>query len=108
MIKITFNPEKYDLKITGHADHGKKGEDIVCSAISALFYTLGEALYESRDMLEGDLIFENDNGKGHIWCRPKKEYEGNIARTYWTIMVGFDLVAKNYEKNVKMSVKCMK
>lgn len=104
MIKIKFNPDKYDLKITGHADHGKKGEDIVCSAISTLFYTLGEALYESKDMLDGELIFENDNGKGHIWCRPKPEYEGNIARTYWTIMVGFDLVAKNYEKNVKFEI----
>jgi uncharacterized protein YsxB (DUF464 family) len=104
MIKIKFNPKNYDLKITGHADHGKKGEDIVCSAISTLFYTLGEALYESRNMLDGKLTFVNDNGKGHIWCKPKPEYEGNIARTYWTIMVGFDLVAKNYEKNVKFEI----
>ena len=104
MIKITFNPKKYDIKITGHADHGKKGEDIVCSAISTLFYTLGETLYESREMLNGDFIFDNYNGKGHIWCRPKPEYEGNIARSYYTIMVGFDLVAKNYEKNVKLQI----
>ena len=104
MIKITFNPNKYDIKITGHANYGKKGEDIVCSAISALFYTLGEALFESRDMLVGDFIFDNDNGKGHIWCRPKKEYEGNIARTYWTIIVGFELVANNYKKFVQFNV----
>jgi uncharacterized protein YsxB (DUF464 family) len=104
MIKITFNPKKYDIKITGHANHGKKGEDIVCAAISTLFYTLGECLYESRDMLDGDFIFDNDNGKGHIWCRPKKEFEGNIARTYLTVMIGFDMVAKNYEKNVKLVI----
>ena len=104
MIKIKFNPKKYDIKITGHADHSKKGEDIVCSAISTLFYTLGETLYESREMLDGDFIFDNDNGKGHIWCRPKPEFEGNIARSYYTVMVGFDLVAKNYEKNVKLEI----
>jgi uncharacterized protein YsxB (DUF464 family) len=104
MIKITFNPKKYDIKITGHADHGKKGEDIVCSAISTLFYTLGESLYQARDMLEDDFIFENDNGKGHIWCRPKKEFEANVSLIWWTVLNGFDLVAKNYEKNVKLDI----
>ena len=33
MINIKFNPKTFTLDITGHAEHGKKGEDIVCSAI---------------------------------------------------------------------------
>ena len=104
MIDITFNPKDFTLDITGHAEHGKKGEDIVCSAISTLFYTLAHALYESREMLSGDLVFSDEDGNGHLSCKPKEEYEGNIARTYWTILVGFDLVAKNYEKYVKLLV----
>lgn len=104
MIKITFNPEEYSLQIKGHANHGKKGEDIVCAAVSTLFYTLGEALYDSRDMLEEKYTFKDDKGKGFISCRPKPEYEGNIARTYWTILVGFELIAKNYDKNVKLTI----
>ena len=104
MIDITFNPKDFTLDITGHAEHGKKGEDIVCSAISTLFYTLAHALYESREMLSEDLVFSDEDGNGHLSCKPKEEYEGNIARTYWTILVGFDLVAKNYEKYVKLLV----
>ena len=104
MIDITFNPKDFTLDITGHAEHGKKGEDIVCSAISTLFYTLAHALYESKEMLSGDLVFSDEDGNGHLSCKPKEEYEGNIARTYWTILVGFDLVAKNYEKYVKLLV----
>ena len=104
MINITFNPNTFTLDITGHAEHGKKGEDIVCSAISTLFYTLGEALYESREMLAEDIVFSDEDGNGHLSCKPKAEYEGNIARTYWTILVGFDLVAKNYKKNVNLLV----
>lgn len=104
MINITFNPKTYTLDITGHAEHGKKGEDIVCSAISTLFYTLGEALYESREMLAEDFVFSDEDGNGHLSCKPKADFEGNIARTYWTILLGFDLVAKNYKKYVNLRV----
>jgi uncharacterized protein YsxB (DUF464 family) len=104
MINITFDPETYTLDITGHAEHGEKGEDIVCSAISTLFYTLAEALYESREMLAEDMVFSDEDGNGHLSCKPKEEFKGNVARTYWTILVGFDLVAKNYEKNVTLNV----
>ena len=104
MINIKFNPKAFELDITGHAEHGKKGEDIVCSAISTLFYTLGEALYESRYMLEEDMVFSDEDENGHLSCKPKAEYEANISLIYWTILTGFDLVAKNYKKNVKLKV----
>ena len=104
MIKIKFNPKTFTLDITGHAEHGKKGEDIVCSAISTLFYTLAEALYESKEMLSEDIVFSDEDGNGHLSCKPKAEYEANVSLIYWTILTGFDLVAKNYEKNVNLLV----
>ena len=60
MINITFNPETFTLDVTGHAEHGKKGEDIVCSAISTLFYTLAESLYNSKTMLAEDIDFSDE------------------------------------------------
>ena len=105
MINITFRPKTMELEIKGHAGHGKKGKDIVCSAISTLFYTLGEALYESAEMLEEAPIFKDEEGEGYLACTPKEEYEGNIARTYWTILVGMEMVAQQYPKNVKFIVK---
>ena len=104
MINITFNPKTFTLDITGHAEHGKKGEDIVCSAISTLFYTLAQALYESKEMLSEDIVFSDEDGNGHLSCKPKAEYEGNVSLIYWTILTGFDLVSKNYEKNVNLLV----
>ena len=104
MINITFNPKTFTLDINGHAEHGKKGEDIVCSAISTLFYTLAQALYESKDMLSEDIVFSDEDGNGHLSCKPKAEYEGNVSLIYWTILTGFDLVSKNYEKNVNLLV----
>ena len=104
MINIKFNPNAFELDITGHAEHGEKGEDIVCSAISTLFYTLGEALYESKEMMKEDIIFSDEDGNGHLSCKPKEEYEANVSLIYWTILTGFELVAKNYEKNVELEV----
>ena len=104
MINITFNPKTFTLDVTGHAEHGEKGEDIVCSAISTLFYTLADALYQSKHMLADDIDFSDEDGNGHLSCKPKAEYEANVSLIYWTILTGFDLVAKNYEKNVNLLV----
>lgn len=105
MINITFKPNTFELEIKGHAQHGKKGEDIVCSAVSALFYTLGRALLESEEMLEETPIFKDEEGAGYVCCKPKKEYEGNIARTYWTILVGLQMLSGEYDKNIKFQVR---
>lgn len=104
MIDIKLYPNAFKLDITGHAEHGEKGEDIVCAAVSTLFYTLAEALYEYRHMMKEDIIFSDEDGNGHIECKPKSEFEANVSLIYWTIMTGFDLVARNYEKNVKFEV----
>lgn len=104
MIDIKFDPKTYTLDIEGHAEHGEKGEDIVCSAISALFYTLAESLYAYKDMMAEDIDFSDEDGNGHISCKPKAEYEANVSLIYWTILNGFEIVARHYDKNVKLFV----
>ena len=104
MIEIKFNPKTFTIDVTGHAEHGKKGEDIVCAAISTLFYTLAESLYQVRHMMTDDISFSDEDGNGHISCKPKEEYEANISLIYWTILNGFEMVEKNYKKNVKCTV----
>lgn len=104
MIQITFKPKTMELEIKGHAGQNKKGEDIVCSAVSTLFYTLGEALYESIEMLEDAPIFKDEDGEGYLCCTPREEYEGNIARTYWTILIGMQMIAAQYPKYAKFKV----
>lgn len=106
MINIEFNPKKFTLDITGHAEHGEKGEDIVCSAISALFYTLAEALSRVEEkMIEGSINFTDEDGNGHLSCKPKAEYEANVSLIYWTILNGFEIVSRYYEKNVILNVE---
>ena len=105
MINIIFKPTTMELEVCGHAGHGKKGKDIVCSAISTLFYTLGENLYESIEMLEEAPIFKDEEGEGYVSCVPKKEYEGNVSLIYRTILMGMQMIANEYPNNVQFSVE---
>ena len=105
MIEIKVNPKKYEVSITGHAGQAEKGQDIVCSAISILFYTLAQSIAESAAMLKASADIRSDDGNGYLRCEPKEEYRGNIERTYWTILVGFELVANEYPEYITLIVK---
>lgn len=105
MIKVTIKPDDYQVKIKGHAECGEKGNDLVCCAVSTLFYTLGQSYMESERMLQKKPVFTDKDGEGFCKCVPKKEYEGNIARSLWTIIQGFMLVSANYPDNVKIFLK---
>ncbi len=104
MIKVVFTPTEYKLELTGHAGAGMKGTDVVCAAASMLFYTLAESLEQSDGMLDDHTIRE-ESGNGCISCVPKEEYEGNIVRSYWTILNGYQLLAETYPENVVLEIK---
>lgn len=104
MINIKFKPDTYTVDIDGHAETEAKGKDIVCAAISALFFALVESLCNSKEMLTEDMEYEQEDGNGHISCKPKPEYEANVSLIYWTILNGFNIIAENYPENVSLTV----
>lgn len=105
MINITFKPNVYELKINGHADYSKGETDVVCAATSILIYTLCESLMLDRAMLKEDPIFVFENGNGYVCCEPIGDFEATIARTYKTIINGYQLLADSYPNNVKLKIK---
>lgn len=104
MIEITFNEKNLELSVKGHANHGEKGEDIVCSAVSILFYTLAESLTESKEMLVQNPHINMEDGNGTISCVPKGIYEANVSLMYWTVLNGFNLLASEYKNNVSLKI----
>jgi uncharacterized protein YsxB (DUF464 family) len=104
MIQITFDPKNLELNMEGHAGADEKGKDIVCASASMLFYTLAQSLIKAKDMLKKHPIIEWEDGKGHIKCRPLKEYSGNISLIYWTVLNGFELLAEEYSDFVSLKV----
>lgn len=105
MIYITYKTNTFEMDIKGHAGHGKKGKDIVCSAVSCLFYTLGENLYENVDLLEEAPLMVDEDGSGYILSIPKDGCEEKVSLIYSVIANGMKMVADNYPKNVKFKVE---
>ena len=104
MIEIKFKPKTMMVKVTGHAGQAEKGQDIVCSAVSILFYTLAQAVMDSRELLVDEPLIITNDGDGLVACKPKEGYEGVIQRTYWTILTGFELLAQEYKDYVSFTV----
>lgn len=104
MIEIKFKPKELELSVTGHAGTAEKGQDIVCSAASILFYTLAQAVTDSVDMLVEEPVIEIEDGNGSVSCKPKEVFLATMQRTYWTVLTGFELLAHEYKDYVTFSV----
>ena len=105
MIEIKFNPKELRLSVEGHAGQAEKGKDIVCAAVSILFYTLAQAVTDSADMLEKKPEIWTEDGNGSVSCKPKKAFLATIQRTYWTILTGIELLAEEYKEYINFTVE---
>lgn len=89
------------LSIVGHAGEDEKGKDIVCSAVSILFYTLAQTMADAADeYLEENPEITYADGEGYITCKPKKGYEQNVYERWETVLTGFDLMRLNYPEKI--------
>ena len=107
MIKASFTRTEDNtllFKIDGHAGQDDKGHDIVCSAASILAYTLEQTMryIEEQGGFELNPVIQLSEGKAIVLVRPKEEYEGEVMQSFFTIEVGFSLLAQNYPQYVEL------
>ena len=104
MIEIRFKPDDMELNVSGHAGQAEKGKDIVCSAVSILFYTLAQAVTDSAELLEEEPVIVIEDGNGTVSCKPKREFLPTMQRTYWTILTGLELLVQEYKDYVSFAI----
>lgn len=104
MIEIKFaeDNEMIEVVVEGHAGYAKKGEDIVCSAVSVLIHTLAAEVIAYEDLLD-DQYIELAEGKSRVRAYPKAENRHIILLLYSMIQMGCYLIARNYPKNVQLT-----
>ena len=106
MIEVTFKPNEMKLTVGGHAEYDEKGKDIICAAVSILFYTLSDSLKKSEMMLKkNSLVTEVGDKESSISCRPLKKFEPNIETIYWVVLNGIQMLADEYKDYVKLTIK---
>ena len=109
MITITYKAtgKKHKLRIEGHAESVEEGKDLVCCAVSTLFYALAQSITEahSMGMLTKEPVIFQENGNGTISCIANGRFQPNVSLMWWTIINGFMLLEENYPKNIKIKKK---
>ena len=101
MVKVTYRNKdnEYRLSIAGHAGYRQAGEDIVCSAVSALSYALMGYLELNKEKT-AHLTMKHESGSVYISCI------GNeiIGAAFQMAITGFEMIAEGYPQNVSVDI----
>ena len=97
MIRAAFDPcgDKLRLCVMGHAEYGESGSDIVCAAISGMFYSLLGYLLACHK--ESTKIARIEHGYAELYC--PLESEENLKQT----CIGFLQIEHTYPYCVKVT-----
>ncbi len=97
MIKCVYEKNKNGvcLTVNGHAGYAEHGQDIVCSAVSALVETLIARLLE----LNAKFCYKKENGAVEVGMS-RVTYDANEA--FHFAILGMQLIATAYPKNVEV------
>lgn len=107
MVRVTVLRERgtpVGFELTGHADAGAYGEDIVCAGISAITET---ALLGITDVLKLDAAWTHESG--HMRCELSRETAGEdlmkAAIVFNTMIAGLESLRQAYPKSLKFSYR---
>ena len=97
-IKYVKSTHKYIFELKGHAEYNP-GNDIVCSAVSALAYTL----LGSLENIDYGIFKTITMGNGYIKCETIIDYDDiktKIDAIHETILIGYLQIQEKYKNHV--------
>ena len=101
MINVVYDKQANSLTVTGHAGAGKKGEDIVCAAVSALVLTLAENIRDLHRTGTAKRCFvQVRDGAAELSCTPTRGLEAVVQCVFGAVCCGFALVQEMHPKYV--------
>ena len=107
MVRVTVFEERgtpVGFELTGHADAGAYGEDIVCAGISAITET---ALLGITDVLKLDAAWTRQ--EGHLRCELNRDTSpedmAKAAIVFNTMIAGLTSLQQGYPKSLKFSYR---
>ena len=90
VIKYEEREEGFGLWIPGHAKYAEEGKDIVCAAVSALYYALTNYCIQNAKRCD----YEADPGDSYVIAR------GLDMEAFYSILTGFEVIAEQYKDHV--------
>lgn len=99
MTRVDYEPSSLSLTVEGHAGAGKRGEDLVCAALSILTATLEAAVLDRKERLLPAV--GKGPGRVRISCRPEPASRGLCRSIFETVFTGFELLSSCYPEHVQ-------
>ena len=96
MIKVRYNEDFTNLKITGHANYAEYGEDIVCASVSSIVETSINLAHEFNDNIK-----YSDDGNTIIVINNTNDE--NVFKTLKNMIDMLIELEKQYPKNINVS-----
>lgn len=104
MITVTYHRKWHRLAVTGHAETGEMGTDLVCAAATILVRTLAVnvlelATTEKRYVREPYIKLEE--GEAEVSCKPVHRYASMVELIYDSVIRGLVLLSQQYPEAVE-------
>lgn len=96
MIKVVYNDNYKNLKITGHAGYADKGKDIVCASASSIILSSINLAIEFNKNVK----YTDDLNKIEIENNTDDE---NVMKVFSNMISCLEELEKQYPDNIKIS-----
>ena len=102
MTKVCYDRAGLRMKISGHANSGEYGRDIVCAAESILMLTLERQLQELEGLERLSIL--KAPGRADISCCPRREKTLRCRDIFETIFLGYQILESMYPEYVETEI----
>ena len=96
MIKVVYNDNFKNLKITGHAGYADKGKDIVCASASSIILSSINLAIE----FNSEVKYTDDLNKIEIINNTNDE---NVQKVFSNMILSLEELERQYPDNIKIS-----
>lgn len=96
MIKVVYNNDYKNLKITGHAGYADQGKDIVCASASSIILSSVNLAIEFNK----DVKYTDDLNKIEIINNTNDE---NVKKVFSNMITCLEDLERQYPDNIKIS-----
>lgn len=104
MIKVTAYGKERKLKMRGHSDFARKGEDIICAAASFAYDMFKCTLLANSDKCKVDI--SEDDGKAEIAYMPTdSDYAAAADLLFRYTVNGLLMLSETYPDNIKVILR---
>ena len=96
MIKVVYNKDFKNWKITGHAGYADKGKDIVCASASSIILSSINLAIE----FNSEVKYTDDLNKIEIINNTNDE---NVQKVFSNMILSLEELERQYPDNIKIS-----